>query len=65
MSASYAQLVLLMPTINTLVAAAGLLICGLAAVYSLLTLVAVATWRHQGKRENARSLSPVTVLKPL
>jgi ceramide glucosyltransferase len=54
-----------MPTINTLVAAVGVLSCAVAAVYSLLSLLGVAAWRHQGSRLARTALSPVTVLKPL
>lgn len=50
---------------NTFIAVAGLLSLGLATVYSLLTLLAVATWRHMGSRVASRPAPPVTVLKPL
>jgi ceramide glucosyltransferase len=51
--------------INTFIAAGGLLSLGLAAVYSVLTLLAVATWRHMGSRVASRPAAPVSVLKPL
>jgi ceramide glucosyltransferase len=54
-----------MPTIITLVTTAGLLSSVLAAAYSLVTLLAVSTWRHAGNRAACGSLPPVTVLKPL
>ena len=54
-----------MQSINTFIAAGGLLGLGIAAVYSLLTLLAVATWRHLGSRAASGPPPPVSVLKPL
>lgn len=54
-----------MPALFTVVAAISLFSSGLAAVYSLLTLLAVVTWRHKATRAAAEILPAVTVLKPL
>jgi ceramide glucosyltransferase len=54
-----------MLTFHTLIAGVGLLSLAFAAGYSLLTLLAVASWQHRGSPADSRPMLPVTVLKPL
>jgi ceramide glucosyltransferase len=54
-----------MPSIQAVVAVVGFVCLGLAAGYSLVTVVAVLVWRMQRRPSKARSMPPVTVLKPL
>lgn len=54
-----------MLSFHALLAGAGLLSLGFAAGYSLLTLLAVAGWRHRGCPAGSRPTLAVTVLKPL
>jgi ceramide glucosyltransferase len=54
-----------MPSIQAVVTVVGFVCLGLAAGYSLVTVVAVLVWRMQRRPSKARSMPPVTVLKPL
>jgi ceramide glucosyltransferase len=54
-----------MPSIQAVVTVVGFVCLGLAAGYSLVTVVAVFVWRMQRRPSKARSMPPVTVLKPL
>ena len=54
-----------MPSIQAVVAVVGFVCLCLAAGYSLVTVVAVLVWRMQRRPSKARSMPPVTVLKPL
>jgi ceramide glucosyltransferase len=54
-----------MPSIQAVVTVVGFVCLGLAAGYSLVTVVAVLAWRMQRRPSKARSMPPVTVLKPL
>ena len=54
-----------MPSIQAVVTVVGYVCLGLAAGYSLVTVVAVLAWRLQRRPSKARSMPPVTVLKPL
>jgi len=54
-----------MPSIQAVVTVVGFVCLGLAAGYSLVTVVAVLAWRMQRRPSKARSMPPITVLKPL
>ncbi len=54
-----------MPSIQAVVTVVGFVCLGLAAGYSLVTVVAVLAWRMQRRPGKARSMPPITVLKPL
>jgi ceramide glucosyltransferase len=54
-----------MLSIRSLVTIAAFAGLGLAAAYSLLTVIAACIWRMQGTSKNSRTLPPVTLLKPL
>ncbi|HWY97063.1 MAG TPA: bacteriohopanetetrol glucosamine biosynthesis glycosyltransferase HpnI [Steroidobacteraceae bacterium] len=54
-----------MPSIQAVVTVVGFVCLGLAAGYSLVTVVAVLVWRMQRRPSKARTMPPVTVLKPL
>jgi ceramide glucosyltransferase len=54
-----------MPLFHVLAAFAGLAGLGVAAGYSLLTLIAVLAWRSRGAQVVPDVLPPVTLLKPL
>ena len=54
-----------MPPIQALMTVIGFVCMGLAAGYAVVTVVAVLVWRMQRKPDKARSMPPVTVLKPL
>ena len=54
-----------MPSIQALMTVVGFVSLGLAAGYALVTVVAVLVWRMQRRPSKARSMPPVTVLKPL
>ena len=54
-----------MPSIQALMTVVGFVCLGLAAGYALVTVVAVLAWRTQRRPSKARSMPPVTVLKPL
>jgi ceramide glucosyltransferase len=54
-----------MPSIQALMTGVGFVCLGLAAGYALVTVVAVLVWRMQRGPNKARSMPPVTVLKPL
>jgi ceramide glucosyltransferase len=54
-----------MPSIQALMTAVGFVCLGLAAGYAVVTVVAVLVWRMQRRPNKARSMPPVTVLKPL
>src|SRR5258708_8282746 len=54
-----------MPSIQALMTVVGFVCLGLAAGYALVSVVAVLVWRMQGRPNKARSMPPVTVLKPL
>ena len=54
-----------MPSIRSLVTIVAFASLGLAAAYSLLTVIAAFVWRLQGTPKNSRHLPPVTLLKPL
>src|SRR5579863_5433843 len=54
-----------MPSIQALMTVVGFVSLGLAAGYALVTVVAVLAWRMQRSPSKARSMPPVTVLKPL
>ncbi len=54
-----------MPFIRPLLTIVGIASASLAAVYALLTVVAVLVWRAKKGPQVSSSLPPVTVLKPL
>ena len=54
-----------MPSLPALMAVFGFVCLVLAAGYAVVTVVAVLVWRMQRRRPKARSMPPVTVLKPL
>jgi ceramide glucosyltransferase len=54
-----------MPSIQALMTVVGFVCLGLAAGYAVVTVVAVLVWRMQRNPNKARSMPPVTVLKPL
>jgi ceramide glucosyltransferase len=54
-----------MPSIQALMTVVGFVCLGLAAGYAVVTVVAVLVWRMQRRPNKARSMPPVTVLKPL
>jgi ceramide glucosyltransferase len=54
-----------MPALHALLATLGLLAVAVAALYSTLTVIAVAAWRLRRAATPAAQLPPVTVLKPL
>jgi len=54
-----------MPSIQAVVTVVGFVCLGLAAGYSAVTVVAVLAWRMQRRPSKARSMPPITVLKPL
>lgn len=54
-----------MPSIRSLATIAAFAGLGLAAAYSLLTVIAACVWRMQGTSKNSRAPPPVTLLKPL
>src|SRR5882762_11662447 len=54
-----------MPSIQALMTVVGFVCLGLAAGYAVVTVVAVLVWRMQRRPNQARSMPPVTVLKPL
>jgi ceramide glucosyltransferase len=57
--------VALLPSVHPLATLVALAMLGAAAGYSVLTLLAVFIWRLQRGPHKARSLPPVTILKPL
>jgi ceramide glucosyltransferase len=54
-----------MPSLPALMAVFGFVCLGSAAGYAVVTVVAVLVWRMQRGAAKARSMPPVTVLKPL
>src|SRR6185437_810482 len=58
----WARHMLFIRSLVTIAAFAGL---GLAAAYSLLTVIAACVWRMRGTPKNPGTLPPVTLLKPL
>ena len=54
-----------MQFIQALMSVVGFVCLGLAAGYAVVTVVAVLVWRMQRRPNKARSMPPVTVLKPL
>src|ERR1700676_1926715 len=54
-----------MPSIQALMTVVGFVCLGLAAGYAVVPVVAVLVWRMQRRPNKARSMPPVTVLKPL
>src|SRR5260370_37742889 len=54
-----------MPSIQALMTVVGFVCLGLAAGYAVVTVLAVLVWRMQRRPNKARSMPPVTVLKPL
>jgi ceramide glucosyltransferase len=54
-----------MPSIQVLMTVVGFVCLGLAAGYAVVTVVAVLVWRMQRRPSKARSMPPITVLKPL
>ena len=54
-----------MPSIQALMTVVGFVCLGLAAGYAVVAVVAVLVWRMQRRPNKARTMPPVTVLKPL